>query len=94
MVRAIAGSEIVMTPEPEHEHGSAFLRKVAIDRWGPGTRVPTLIVGPFAKRHFVDHSQYETVSILALIEKRFHLKPLGTRDARANPFTNALNVTQ
>lgn len=65
----------------------------AIDRWGPGTRVPTLIVGPFAKRHFVDHSQYETVSILALIEKRFHLKPLGTRDARANPFTNALNVT-
>jgi len=29
---AIAGSEIVMTPEPEHEHGFAFLRKVAIDQ--------------------------------------------------------------
>ena len=29
---AIAGSNIVMTPEPEHEHGFAFLRKVAIDQ--------------------------------------------------------------
>ncbi len=29
---AIAGSEIVMTPEPEHEHGFAFLRKVGIDQ--------------------------------------------------------------
>jgi cyanophycinase len=29
---AIAGAEIVMTPEPEHEHGFAFLRKSAIDQ--------------------------------------------------------------
>src|SRR5499426_1620770 len=29
---AIAGSEIMMTPEPEHEHGFAFLRKSAIDQ--------------------------------------------------------------
>jgi cyanophycinase len=29
---AIAGAEIMMTPEPEHEHGFAFLRKVAIDQ--------------------------------------------------------------
>jgi cyanophycinase len=29
---AVAGSEIVMTPEPQHEHGFAFLRKAAIDQ--------------------------------------------------------------
>lgn len=29
---AIAGSNIVMTPEPEHEHGFAFLRRSAIDQ--------------------------------------------------------------
>jgi cyanophycinase len=29
---AIAGSEIVMTPEPQHEHGFAFLRRSAIDQ--------------------------------------------------------------
>jgi cyanophycinase len=29
---AIAGPDIMMTPEPEHEHGFAFLRKTAIDQ--------------------------------------------------------------
>jgi cyanophycinase len=29
---AVAGSEIVMTPEPEHQHGFAFLRRSAIDQ--------------------------------------------------------------
>jgi len=29
---AVAGSEIVMTTEPEHEHGFAFLRRSAIDQ--------------------------------------------------------------
>ena len=29
---AIAGPQIMMTPEPEHEHGFAFLRKSAIDQ--------------------------------------------------------------
>jgi cyanophycinase len=29
---AIAGAEIMMTPEPEHEHGFAFLRRSAIDQ--------------------------------------------------------------
>lgn len=64
-----------------------------IDRWGPGSRVPTVIVSPFAKRHFVDHTQYETASVLALIEKRFHLLALGKRDALANPFTNAFDFS-
>ncbi len=74
------------------EHGG-FWDHVAppkIDRWGPGSRVPTIVISPFAKKHFVDHTQYETVSILALIEKRWGLKPLTSRDAKANPFTNAL----
>jgi phospholipase C len=35
-----------------------------IDRWGPGTRVPTIIISPFAKRHFVDHTTYDTTSIV------------------------------
>jgi phospholipase C len=43
------------------------------DRWGPGTRVPTIVISPWAKRGFVDHTQYETVSILAFIEKRWNL---------------------
>ena len=53
------------------------------DRWGPGTRVPAIVISPFAKRHFVDHTTYDTTSILSLIEHRFGLKPLGPRDATA-----------
>jgi acid phosphatase len=54
------------------------------DRWGPGSRVPTLIVSPFAKRGLVDHTFYDTTSILRLIAKRFalsRLPGLAARDA-------------
>jgi phospholipase C len=45
-----------------------------------GVRVPGIIISPFARHGFVDHSEYETVSILKLIEKRFNLQPLAARD--------------
>jgi phospholipase C len=54
------------------------------DRWGPGTRVPAIIVSPFAKRHSVDHTPYDTVSILRFIARRFDLPTLpgiAQRDA-------------
>src|SRR5262245_17328267 len=60
------------------------------DRFGPGTRVPTILVSPFAKRGFVDHTQYDTTSILKLIETRFGLAPLTEADARADGMLNAL----
>ncbi|MGZ8975800.1 alkaline phosphatase family protein [Methylomagnum sp.] len=62
------------------------------DRWGPGSRVPAIIISPFAKRGYVDHTPYDTTSILKLIETRFGLKPLGTRDAQANDLTGALDL--
>jgi acid phosphatase len=58
-------------------------------KWGPGTRVPAIIISPFAKQSYVDHTQYETVSILSFIEKRWSLTPLASRDKNANPLTNA-----
>jgi phospholipase C len=61
-----------------------------IDKWGPGTRIPAIIISPFARRHFVDHTQYDTTSILKFIEVRYGLKPLTSRDAAANDLTNAL----
>ncbi len=63
-----------------------------IDKWGPGTRVPAIIVSPFAKKGFVDHTPYETLSILSFIEKRWGLNPLGTRDCNANPLENAFDL--
>ncbi len=65
-----------------------------IDRWGPGSRVPAIIISPFAKKHYVDHTEYETVSILTFIEHRWNLEPLTSRDKNANPFRNAFDFNQ
>jgi phospholipase C len=62
-----------------------------IDRWGPGTRVPAIIISPYAKKGFVDHTQYESISILKFIETRFDLQPLTSRDANANDLLNAFD---
>jgi phospholipase C len=52
------------------------------DEWGPGTRIPTLVIAPKLRDEFVvDHAQHDTTSILATIEHRFGLAPLSTRDA-------------
>jgi acid phosphatase len=47
------------------------------DRWGPGTRIPALIVSPFAKKGSVDHTLYDTTSILRFITRRFDLPMLA-----------------
>jgi acid phosphatase len=55
------------------------------DRWGPGTRIPAIIVSPLAKKHFVDHTSYDTTSIIKFITLRFGLEPLpGVRENAGN----------
>jgi phospholipase C len=65
-----------------------------VDRWGPGTRVPTIVISPFARKGVVDHHRYDTTSILALIEHRWGLAPLSTRDAAADPLSGAFDWHQ
>jgi phospholipase C len=55
------------------------------DKWGPGTRIPALIIAPQTESTFAaDHTQYDTTSILATIEHRWGHQPLGSRDAAVN----------
>lgn len=65
-----------------------------IDRWGPGNRVPALVVSPWAKKGHVDSTQYETVSILRFVEWRFGLEPLTDRDAKAGNLLSAFDFSQ
>ena len=65
-----------------------------VDRWGPGTRVPTLVISPRARRHFVDHESYDTTSIMATIERRYGLAPLSMRDAAANDLRHAFKSSE
>ncbi len=53
------------------------------DKLGPGTRIPAIIVSPLAKQGFVDHTPYDTASILRFITRRWSLPTLAgltTRD--------------
>jgi phospholipase C len=78
------------------EHGGRWdhVPPPVIDHWGPGLRVPTIIISPFARKGFVDHTQYETASILKLIETRWQLEPLSTRDAAAGDLLTAFDFDQ
>jgi phospholipase C len=60
------------------------------DKWGPGTRVPLIAVGPTVKRGYVDHTPYDFGSILRTIELRFALEPLNEADGNAYPMRNVL----
>lgn len=46
------------------------------DRWGPGTRIPALVVSPFAKKGHVEHTVYDTGSIARFLTRRFKLEKL------------------
>jgi phospholipase C len=65
------------------------------DQWGPGTRIPALVLSPHLKGHFVvDSTEYDTTSILATIEQRYELDPLGltTRDGQVNSLSNVFDA--
>ena len=61
------------------------------DRWGPGTRIPAIIVSPFARRGYVDHTQYDTTSIIKFITRRHGLEPLPGVRANMGDLTSALS---
>jgi acid phosphatase len=63
------------------------------DQWGPGTRLPALILAKDLKGKFVvDSTQYDTTSILATIEQRYGLAPVSSRDAAVNSLVNVFEA--
>jgi acid phosphatase len=74
------------------------------DKFGPGTRVPALLVSRHFSKSAIDHTQYDTTSILATIERRFGLAPLGeiystapgavARDAAVRDFAGAIQAAR
>jgi len=59
------------------------------DQWGPGTRIPALVISPLLRGNFVvDSTQHDTTSIIATLEHRYKLQPLGTRDAQVKDLSS------
>lgn len=62
------------------------------DMWGPGTRVPAIIISPFAKRGYVDSVPYDTTSIIKFLTRRFGLAPLAGARRNVGDLSNALDT--
>jgi phospholipase C len=88
-----ADTAIIITYD---EHGGRWdhVAPPVIDRWGPGSRVPTIVVSPFAKKGYVDHTRYDTSAVLKLIETRWGLPPLSDRDAASGDLLTAFDFGQ
>ena len=62
-----------------------------LDFFGDGTRIPLLVISPYAKQGFVDHTYYDHGSIIKFIEANWNLDPLSnrSRDNLPNPVPSA-----
>jgi len=63
------------------------------DRCGPGPRQPLLVISPYAKKNFVDHTESNQSSILRFIEDNWHTGQIGdaSADATAGSLANMFN---
>jgi phospholipase C len=71
------------------EHGGYFdhVAPPVVDTFGPGVRVPTWIVSPFAKPHHLEPATYDHTSILKFIERLFGLPTLASINHRYDEST-------
>lgn len=61
------------------------------DVMGLGPRVPMLIISPYARRGYIDHTTYELSSVVRFIEDIFGLEQLTHRDRQSNNMFNAFD---
>jgi acid phosphatase len=69
-----------LPPPPHDRHGRDAK---AADQWGPGTRVPGLLISARFDQSGVAHEDYDTTSIIKTLERRFDLDPLVERPVRS-----------
>jgi phospholipase C len=87
-----AHTAIVITYD---EHGGRWdhVTPFSRDIWGPGERVPCIVISPFARKGFVNSTQLDTSSILATIEQRFlDSQHLNSETAGATTLANVFTA--
>jgi len=79
---------IITVDEGGGYYDSGYVQPV--DFFGDGTRIPVIVVSPYAKKGLVDHTYYDHASILKFIERNWGLNPLSnrSRDNLPNPIQN------
>ncbi|MBA3431286.1 MAG: hypothetical protein H0U16_07380 [Actinobacteria bacterium] len=61
------------------------------DHMGLGPRVPLLVISPWARKGYVDSTEYEFSSVLKFIETIHGLEPMTQRDRQADPMLGAFD---
>jgi acid phosphatase len=64
----------------------------AHDLFGPGTRIPAILIARSLTKSGVDHTVYDTTSIMRTIEQQWGLSPVATRDAAVNGLGPAVST--
>ncbi len=80
-----------------YDEGGGFwdsLPPKLVDDYGFGTRIPALLISPWARHGLVDHHVASTASILKFVETRFALEPLNHRDRDAYDMLGAFDWNQ
>jgi len=67
---------------------------IQVDKYGYGLRVPVMLISPYAKTGYIDHTVLDFTSILKFIEQNWNIAPLADRDANANNLLSAFNFEQ
>lgn len=64
------------------------------DEFGPGPRVPGLVISAYSKKGFIDHTTYNTSSILKFFQTLYNLPSLTERDGKSATMLNAFDFSQ
>jgi phospholipase C len=82
--RALAPDDIAPVVNPGEKQYDGFARY--------GFRVPSVVIGPYVKRHHVSHLVYDHTSILAFLEHKWNLPAMTRRDANAHNLLDFLDL--
>jgi phospholipase C len=76
--------------------GSAPIAGGYEDRCGPGPRLPLLVISPWSKANYVDHTPTTQVSILNFVENNWFTGRIGDSsfDAKANSISGMFSFTK
>jgi phospholipase C len=62
-----------------------------VDGFGLGFRVPMIVISPYAKQGFVDHTVGEFSSVVRFVEDNWGLSPMTRRDRKAHDLREAFD---
>lgn len=83
---------IITTDEGGGHFDTGYIQNV--DFFGDGPRIPMLVVSPYSRSGFIDHTYYDHSSVMKFIERNWRLPPLTarSRDNLPNPVSAPSNV--